>query len=43
MKLEIKVLHLEFDVDINNDKPTSYKDIIYYKNEFNIFIKKLKI
>ena len=24
---------LEFDVDINNDKPMSYKDIIYNKNE----------
>ena len=27
------VLKLEFDVDINNDKPESYKDIIYNKNE----------
>lgn len=26
-------LKLEFDVDINNDKPTSYKDIIFNKNE----------
>ena len=26
-------LKLEFDVDINNDEPTSYKDIIYNRNE----------
>ena len=26
-------MKLEFDVDINNDKPTSYKDIIYNRNE----------
>ena len=26
-------LKLEFDVDINNDTPTSYKDIIFNKNE----------
>ncbi len=26
-------IKLEFDVDINNDKPVSYKDIIYNKNE----------
>ena len=23
----------EFDVEINNDKPTSYKDIIFNRNE----------
>ena len=26
-------MKLEFDVDINNDKPMSYKDIIYNRNE----------
>ena len=26
-------IKLNFDVEINNDKPTSYKDIIYNKNE----------
>ena len=26
-------MRLEFDVDINNDEPTSYKDIIFNKNE----------
>jgi len=26
-------IKLEFDVDINNDKPTSYKDIIFNRNE----------
>ena len=26
-------LKLEFDIDITNDNPTSYKDIIYYRNE----------
>ena len=26
-------IKLDFDVDINNDKPVSYKDIIYNKNE----------
>lgn len=26
-------LKLEFDVDINNDDPTSYKDIVYNRNE----------
>ena len=26
-------IKLEFDVDINNDKPVSYKDIIFNKNE----------
>ena len=26
-------LKLEFDVDLNEDKPTSYKDIIYNRNE----------
>ena len=26
-------IKLEFEVDINNDKPTSYKDIIFNKNE----------
>ena len=26
-------MKLEFDVDINNDKPTSYKDIIFNRNE----------
>ncbi len=26
-------INLVFDVDINNDKPTSYQDIIYNKNE----------
>ncbi len=26
-------LKLEFDVDINNDKPESYKDVIYNRNE----------
>ena len=28
-------IKLEFDVDINNDKPSSYKDIIYAKNELD--------
>lgn len=26
-------IHLEFDVDINHDKPESYKDIIFNRNE----------
>ena len=26
-------INLDFDVDINNDKPTSFKDIIFNKNE----------
>ena len=26
-------MKLEFDVDINNDKPTSYKDLIFNRNE----------
>ncbi len=26
-------IHLSFDINITNDKPTSYKDIIYEKNE----------
>ena len=26
-------IHLTFEVDITNDKPTGYKDVVYYKNE----------
>ena len=29
-------LKLEFKVDISNDRPTSYKDIIYYRNELQM-------
>ena len=37
-----KGIRLEFDVDINNDKPTSYKDIIYYKNEIQYIQQEVK-
>ena len=37
-----KGIRLEFDVDINNDSPTSYKDIIYYKNEVQYIQQEVK-
>lgn len=33
---------LEFDVDINNDKPTSYKDIIFNRNELQYVHQEVK-
>ena len=35
-------IKLEFDVDINNDKPVSYKDIIFNKNELQYVIQEEK-
>ena len=35
-------IKLEFDVDINNDKPLSYKDIIFNKNELQYVIREEK-
>ena len=38
-------IRLDFNVDVNNDKPTSYKDIIYKKNELQYIhdeVKKLE-
>ena len=35
-------IKLEFDVDINNDKPESYKDIIYNKNELDYIHSEVK-
>ena len=35
-------IKLEFDVDINNDKPESYKDIIYNKNELQYVHQEVK-
>ncbi len=35
-------IKLEFDVDINNDKPTSYKDIIYNRNELQYIHQEVK-
>ena len=35
-------IKLEFDVDINNDKPSSYKDIIYNRNELEYVHQEVK-
>ena len=35
-------IKLEFDVDLENEKPTSYKDIIYYKNQLEYVQKEYK-
>lgn len=35
-------IKLEFDVDINNDKPTSYKDIIFNRNELQYVHQEVK-
>ena len=35
-------IQLKFDVEINNDKPTSYKDIIYNKNELQYVQQEVK-
>ena len=35
-------MKLEFDVDINNDIPTSYKDIIYHRNELQYVQEEVK-
>lgn len=35
-------IKLEFDVDINNDKPTSYKDIIFNRNELQYVQQEVK-
>jgi alanyl-tRNA synthetase len=35
-------IKLEFDVDINNDKPVSYKDIIFNKNELQYVHQEVK-
>ena len=36
-------IKLEFEVDINNDKPASYKDIIYNKNELQYVHHEVKV
>lgn len=36
-------ISLEFDVDINNDKPTSYKDIILNRNELQYIHHEVKV
>ena len=36
-------IKLEFDVDISNEKPTSYKDIIYNKNELQYIHHEVKV
>lgn len=36
-------IKLEFDVDINNDKPTSYKDIIFNRNELQYVHQEVKV
>ena len=35
-------IKLEFDVEINNDKPTSYKDIIFNKNQLQYIQQEVK-
>ena len=35
-------IKLEFDVDVSNDVPTSYKDIIFYKNELQYIHQEVK-
>ena len=35
-------IHLEFNVDISNEKPTSYKDIMYYRNEVEYIHEEVK-
>ena len=35
-------MKLEFDVDINNEIPTSYKDIIYHRNELQYIQEEVK-
>jgi len=37
-----KGLKLEFNIDISDEKPTSYKDIIYYHNELQYVHEKVK-
>ena len=35
-------IHLTFEVDITNDKPTGYKDVVYYKNELQYVHQEVK-